>query len=377
MGCRPPESIPQRPLLEVRYRPGSPSGQDGRTLLSRIPLATWDDGLRRAVEDLLAASHNRTARIPPHAASLAAARAGFPGQARFARHLNGGAFPEELLDDLQASARHHQLDVAMGRRDFGDGMTLWILGWAPHVVEFDPIPALLDLDAPLALRMESDDARSSRLFLAPPNGPVEELNIRSEVHRIVDRFHIPGTYRLEVIVGEHVNSEVALLFSVFVDSPLPSPPQLSSSALPPPDPIQAEHQLYAALDELREERGLQPVERFPLFESVAREHAALMGAYGEVRHRIPGVTQGVPVRARAMSQPAARHHESVAVAASAEEAMQLIVDSPAHLRSLLCEPCTHASIGVALEPTLDRTPRLLFTWELLEFPAGMPAPFYP
>ena len=46
--------------------------------------------------------------------------------------------------------------------------------------------------------------------------------------------------------------------------------------------------------------------------------------------------------------------------------------SPAHLKNLLCERCTHASIGASLEPVLDRIPRLFVTWELLEFPQGPP-----
>ena len=46
--------------------------------------------------------------------------------------------------------------------------------------------------------------------------------------------------------------------------------------------------------------------------------------------------------------------------------------SPGHLANLLCEECTHASIGVALEPVTDRTPRLFVVWELLRFPEGPP-----
>jgi len=345
--------------------------------MARLPEAQWDAGLRAATSELLSAATDRSARIPPAAAATAAARVGFPGQARFARQLNGGAFPEALLEDVYASQRGHPLDVAISRRDYGDGMALWVLGWAPHVVDLDPLPALLALDDQLAVRIDTEDDASSRLFIAPPDGTVEELHIKPGVSRWLDRFHVPGEYRLEVIVGEHVRSEVGLLFSVYVDRPAPEMPRLSAQPLPPPDPAAAERTLYAALQALRAERGLRPVERFPLFEPVAREHAALMAAHGAVRHRIPGVTEGVPTRARRLSRPAARHEESVAAAASAEEAMQLIASSPAHIRSLLCEDCTHAAIGVALEPTLEHTPRLFVTWELLAFPQGPPQPFYP
>ena len=54
--------------------------------------------------------------------------------------------------------------------------------------------------------------------------------------------------------------------------------------------------------------------------------------------------------------------------------MALIRGSPAHLRQVLCEACTSASVGVALEPTLDHVPRLFFTLELLRFPNGVPGP---
>ena len=73
-----------------------------------------------------------------------------------------------------------------------------------------------------------------------------------------------------------------------------------------------------------------------------------------------------------MAHPGARHHEDVAAAATADAALALVADSPGHLRNLLCEACTHASIGVALEPVLDRPPRLFVTWELLEFPQAPP-----
>ncbi|MFT4979575.1 MAG: hypothetical protein ACI8S6_005487, partial [Myxococcota bacterium] len=156
-GCRPPAAVPERSLLEVRYRPGEPGDASGRELLERLQRAQWDDGLHTATGELLAATADRSARIPPSVAAAAAARVGFPGQARFARQLNGGAFPTVLLDDVRAAGRRRPLDVALSRRDYGDGMTLWVLGWAPHVVDLDPLPALLALDEPLALRMSSED----------------------------------------------------------------------------------------------------------------------------------------------------------------------------------------------------------------------------
>ena len=97
-----------------------------------------------------------------------------------------------------------------------------------------------------------------------------------------------------------------------------------------------------------------------------------MASHGVVAHQIPGVTNGVPSRAAKVAHPRAHHIENVAAAASASEAMELVLDSPAHLGALLCETCTHVAIGAALEPVLDRRPRLFVTWEMLVFPQGTP-----
>ena len=110
---------------------------------------------------------------------------------------------------------------------------------------------------------------------------------------------------------------------------------------------------------------------FPLFEGLAREHSALMGHTGLVAHDLPGHGT-VSRRAAEFAHPRAEHHENVAAAPTAQDAMRLVELSPAHLKNLLCESCTHVAIGASLEPVLDRLPRLFVTWELLEFPIGPP-----
>lgn len=373
LGCRPPVT-PRIVEPQVRYRPGEPVDDSGQQLLAIIPDGQWDLGLVSAAEELLMAMRDRTARIPPAAASLAAARAGFPGQARFARQITGGAFPDALVEQALLSTNGLPVDLGLVSRTFGDGITLWVLGWAPHVADLDPLPARLDLDENLAVRMDllTPVDRNSRLFLAPPDSPVIELTVRSGVARWLDRFETPGEWRVEVITGERQEAQVALLFSVFVDTTPPPLPALSAAALPAPNPRQAEAELYDALDTLRAERGLPRLERFELFESVAREHSALMAASGVIAHRIPGVTKGAPDRAARLAHPRADHTENVAAAATFEEAMDLVIGSPAHLGALLCQDCTHVSIGTALEPVLDRRPRLFVTWEMMSFPEGEP-----
>lgn len=358
---------------EVRYRPGAPADEAGRWLVDATG-GTWDRGLVSACEALLGATVDRGAALSARATVAAAARAGYPGPARFARALNGGAPPEALIEQILASQAGdgRALDVGLARRSWGDGLALWIVGWAPRVVELDPLPRDLPLDASLGVRVDAPKGSDLALYVAPPDGPVAELSLSSGVARWLDDFHSPGEHRLAVALRSGDEPEIALRFSVFVDQP-PEPLPPLRAVTPPPDPVAAEAALYDALDALRRAHGLRPVRRFPLFEPLAREHSALMAASGAVSHRIPG-QGGVADRAAALAHPRAILHENVAAAATAEDAAALVETSPPHLANLLCEPCTAASIGVALEPVLDRPPRLFVTWELLELPNGEPRP---
>jgi uncharacterized protein YkwD len=265
------------------------------------------------------------------------------------------------------------VDVALSKRTWADGSTLWLVGWAPRRADLDPLPRDLPLDGTLAVRVELPDGTDdARLFVAGPSGPVDELALTDGVPRWVDRFHEPGAYRLEVVAERGGQTQVVLLFSVFVDQPPPPVRPQPAATLRESDPFAAEQWLYTAVNDLRRAHGLRPVVPFALFEPLAREHSAYMAASGVVAHRIKGRTNGVPERAFKTAHPQARHYENVAAATHAEAALALVSDSPGHLRNLLCERCSHVSIGVALEPVLDRPPRLFVTWELLEFPQGPP-----
>ena len=68
----------------------------------------------------------------------------------------------------------------------------------------------------------------------------------------------------------------------------------------------------------------------------------------------------------------AEHYQNAASAYTAAEALALRLTLPATFKSFLCETCTHVSIGAALEPTLDRMPRIFVTWEILDFVQGEP-----
>lgn len=361
---------------EVRYRPGDPPDADGEWLLAAVPGASWDRGLAAAAADLLSLASDRRAVLDPASTLGAAARAGYPGQARFSRALTGGARPERSVDELVAALPGDvPVDVGLAVRRYGDGTALWVIGWAPRRLDMDPLPRDLALDTPLALRVDLPPGESAtpRLYLVPPGGAVERLSLSSGVSRWVDRFQAPGQYRLSVTLEEGGRMDVALLFSIFVDGAPPPGRPLRPPADRPPDPVAAEPWLLSAVNALREEHGLGPVRRFALFEPLAREHSALMALEGRATHTLADGAE-VASAASALAHPRAEHHEAVLAAASAEDALALLAGSPAHLAVVLCEPCTHASVGAALEPVLDRAPRLFVTLELLSFPNGEPAP---
>lgn len=365
-------SVPRAP--EVRFRPFPyEGGEDGAKLVSSIPGAQWDAGLQEATDALMALIVDRTARLDPSVTTLVTARAGYPGLVRYTRIINGGVFPESLIEDIVLASGGVEVDVALARRDYSDGVSLWVIAWSPRRAELDPIPRDLELDSPISVRVDpADKVAELRLFVAPPTGAVEELSLTAGVSRWVDLFHAPGRYRVEVVADRGGGAQVLLLWSVFVDGAPAAPRRLAQTGAVPPDPAKAEAWLYDALDELRDQQGLPAVRRFPEFEPLAREHSALMAAQNRVAHKLPGVTRGVAARARTYAHPMARHHENVAAAATAADAFTLVRESPGHLANLLCVGCNAASIGAALEPVLDRPPRLFVTWELLEFPEGPP-----
>ncbi len=380
-GCAPagrrgaPAGVAAAAPAMLTHRAVPPPGGAPAEVVAAIPHARWDRGLAQAAGALVALAAG--GRAPTDVATRRAVldRAAFPGPASFAQARTAGELPQAMIDEIIVAAAGAPVDIGLASRTWGDGSVLWVVGWAAHHADLKPIPQQVGLDdtVPVAV-YPTDRAAPLTLFLAPPDGVVEAIPLDPGVDRWLDRFHTPGAYRLEVVQGEGTAARVVLLWSVFVDGPPPAPPPPRPPPTVNPDPAAAEAKLYAALDALRRARGLPALQRFPLFEPLAREHSALLAARGVVAHAVPGAPGGVPARAARVAHPRARHLENVAAALDADEAMALVVDSPGHLQALLCTACSHVAIGAALEPVLDRRPRLFVTWELLAFPEGPPQP---
>ena len=368
LSCFAPKIAPKSKAPQVRYRP-EPAYQS--PILKILPNATWDKGLESAGDQILLQLRAPQARIPHQAIRIALARVGFPAQARFAKVVNNGAFPKELVRELMLDVGNHRVDLALRSASYGDGTTLWLLGWAPHLIEIDPMPQKVRLDGSFSIRMEAKKNQEAILFIAPPDGMVDQSPLLSSASRSVPSMHIPGEYRYEVIVQSAQGPQVAALFSVFADVEPDSIPSISAAPVPSPNPFVAEKWLYEQVNRLRSDRGLAPLIPFEPFASLAREHSAWMANSGIVAHQIPGVTKGVQHHARQLFHPYAEHYESIAAAQNAQEALDVVISSPAHIQTLLCSDCTHIAIGATIEPVLDRIPRLFVTWEMIRFPQGV------
>ena len=375
--------VRQEPVAEVELvsmvhsRPAPLAPDFARELVAQIPGGQWDLDLSQSVSILMAHARDPSARIPPRQAHDARALAGYPCPASFVRELTGsGAQPERLLQELTdlALASSVPVDVAFARRDFDSGSTLWVAGICPTMALLDPIPRDLSLGDPIPTSVEAlSDGWTLSLYIDPPDRQIVELPLKANVAQWFTATHLPGEYRFEVVGTQGKDSRVLLLWSVFVDVPPPEPTSLPRASSTPPDPMAATEALFASLNALREAAGLSPVQRFEPFEPLAREQAATMAWRGQVGHVLPGIPT-LSDRAEAGFRPRAQIYENLAAAPSWEEAHDLVALSPGHARNLLCETCTHASIGVALEPTLTRMPRLFVVWELLAFPDGKPQP---
>ena len=143
LSCLPPRTVEPVRGPQVRYRPVEAATEDGQQLILSLPKGQWDAGLESAASELLSLMPSRLARLTAESVRLATARAGFPGQARFAKLINGGAFPDELVTGILDDVRGRPVDAVLVSRNYGDGIVLWLAGWAPHLVELDPLPLMV------------------------------------------------------------------------------------------------------------------------------------------------------------------------------------------------------------------------------------------
>ena len=379
LACKPPE-VSMLQKHDIRYRvvdgvyyQNYQHSEEEKWLKQHFKNGFVDLGLKKAAEEILSSLHKPSLFLTQSAVQLATTRHGYPGQARFAKILTTGYYPSEIIEMIDKDIVGKPFHFAIVRRTYGTGMNLWLIGWAPQILYIDPLERDIPLDGSLGIRISGNQNKST-LLLTNPEQDVEILPLLPEAYRILRKFSIPGAYRFEVVTENPKQNiqDVSLLFSVYVDEKPPPPEKLLSREARRENPLDAEEWMLDQLNQLRQQKGLQPLQKFKLFVPLARSHSAWMAAEGVVAHRISGVTKGVDYHAELLAHPRARHYENVVSAYSSKEAWHLVTNSPGHLQVFLCENCTHVSIGGAVEPVIEGRARLFFTFEVLEFPQGEP-----
>ena len=206
---------------QVRYRPSEPSRPEVQQLIQKVPNTRWDRGLQSATDALRSVLVSPISPITIEASRVATDRAGYPGQVRFAKLLNGGAFPDNLLTELKRDARQFDVDVAIARRDFGDGGTLWLLAWSPRLVSLEPLPRDLSIDSALPFMWSSVRSKKRCSISLRPVSQSEPSSCWAMRTALLKEFYVPGVHRLEVVTEGPKGAQVALLFSVYVDQEAP------------------------------------------------------------------------------------------------------------------------------------------------------------
>jgi uncharacterized protein YkwD len=168
-----------------------------------------------------------------------------------------------------------------------------------------------------------------------------------------------GIYRVELVaVGRH-GDEVLANFPIYCAVEAPRTVAYRPARPLPTRPEQAERELFELTNRYRREAGrraLRPSEPLTL---VARSHGLDMMRQGFVGHRSP--TTGSP--ADRIRQAGIRYlvvRENIARSYSVEEAMQELINSPAHRANLLGDDVTHLGVGVVIDRS-GSVPVLLVT----------------
>ena len=170
-------------LPTIGYRPVDPPNADAKWMVEAVTGAQWDEALAGAAAELIATLRDPERMMSPRAMATATARSGFPGAARFAKTMTAGGHPGKMVNAILTTSLGMPVDVGLAKRRFADGQVLWVVAWAPHLADMDPIPRTVPLDSSVTLRIDQRSKGDARLFVAPPDGPVKELSISTGVAR--------------------------------------------------------------------------------------------------------------------------------------------------------------------------------------------------
>jgi uncharacterized protein YkwD len=324
-------------LAAVRARHGA---------LARSPAlsrAARELALRAASGEPEAAGHAAVAGALARAAALDPAPSVFTAAGRPDR-----AAPGLAAALVRGEFTHYGVGVARAA-----GATRVVLLAARRLVRLERFPRDVEPGAAADLRGRLSGLAEPRAWATGPDGRVREVALHGDPAfsgRIA--FDLPGRWAVEVLGRGPTGPQVAAMLVVSCGGAPLDPPPRPPAGPDPEDAGAAEERVLAAVNALRQRRGLPPLDPSERLRDAARRHSADMLAAGALAHVLPG-SGAVDQRLRRAGIPFRRALENLALGPTAGAAQESIEESPAHLGSLLSPEVDQIGVGIArgrLEP---------------------------
>lgn len=229
-------------------------------------------------------------------------------------------------------------------------------------LELTPIPRELSLGESVHVEFRLLGIYEQiQLVVASPDARVQavKLSDRGRGYRARLRCEQTGMYRVEVTgIGRH-GDEVLANFPVYCGQRAPETVTYRAARLFPRSAAAAEREVFELTNEYRLKVGLRALRFNEALSHVAREHGVDMMRGGYVGHVSP--SSGSPAdRLQRAGIPYLVVRENIARAYSVGEALQELINSPAHRANLLSSDVTDLGVGVVIDRR-DSLPVLLVT----------------
>jgi len=183
-----------------------------------------------------------------------------------------------------------------------------------------------------------------RLILSQPDGEIRKISIQAIDHQIIFELELRrrGIWSFEWVANSQYGPVVLSNHQVYVGVEPPWLPTVKLSRERPA--VDPEERLLKRINELRSAQRRSTLKIHGGLERVALSHAQELSHQGRLSHGSPqtGLLSTRMLHAGIRAQSMA---ENLAKAKSADEALQLFLESPGHAQNLLLKGMTH--VGVA------------------------------
>lgn len=348
----------ERQLLAALGARGDRPTSDGRLAL----VAQWAARRRLRQEPVDAAGIDAIAR-----------RLGFVGPTPFLFVVPRHGPTEQPIDGTELADRIASIPTNMPMDRYGiatltRGQDAIAVALDPLEVRLEPVPKHLAVHDRLHIAATLGERfRGVELAITLPDGQVRSWETATREMKGDWETVSPGVHKVELLGNGPSGPVVVANFPVYVgvDEPLPAAAVASpaaSSGEEDATPAEAEQKLLAMIDASRAEAHLSALKPDDALAAVARAHSADMQAHGFFGHVSP--TAGtLEDRLRAVHLLRSLTGENVALAASAREAHESLMESPGHRAVILDPEFTHVGIGVVAGATANGKHDLFVTMD--------------